>query len=70
VVGDAGRIISLEHFGASADHQRLYREFGITPQAVAVAARDSIHDSTAAPRPGGHQQAAAPTTGGTGDQPA
>jgi transketolase len=70
IVGDAGRIVSLEHFGASADYQRLYREFGITPQAVAAAARDSIHDTTATPRPGGHQQAAAPTTGGTGDRPA
>jgi len=39
VVGDAGRIVSLEHFGASADYQRLYTEFGITPQAVAQAAR-------------------------------
>jgi transketolase len=70
IVGDAGRIVSLEHFGASADYQRLYRELGITPQAVAAAARDSIHDTTATTRPGGHQQAAAPTTGGTGDHPA
>jgi transketolase len=70
IVGDAGRIVSLEHFGASADHKRLYREFGITPQAVAVAARDSIHDTTTVARPGGHQQAATPTTGGTGDRPA
>lgn len=70
VVGDAGRIVSLEHFGASADYRRLYREFGITPQAVAAAARDSIHDTTATTRPGGHQQAAASTTGGTGDHPA
>jgi transketolase len=70
IVGDAGRIVSLEHFGASADHQRLYREFGITPQAVAAAARESIHDTTTLPRPGGHQRAATPTTGGTGDHPA
>jgi transketolase len=41
-VGDAGRIISLEHFGASADYQTLYREFGITAEAVVAAARDSI----------------------------
>jgi len=70
VVGDAGRIVSLEHFGASADYQRLYREFGITPQAVAAAARDSIRDAAAPVRPGGHQQTSAPTTGGTGDRPA
>ncbi|MFF3886186.1 transketolase [Streptomyces sp. NPDC001914] len=69
VVGDAGRIVSLEHYGASADYQRLYTEFGITAQAVAAAARDSIRDTQQAPRPGGHQQAATPTGGGTGDRP-
>jgi transketolase len=69
IVGDAGRIVSLEHFGASADYQRLYTEFGITPQAVAAAAHDSIGDASGAPRPGGHQLSATPTTGGTGDQP-
>jgi transketolase len=42
LVGDAGRTISLEHFGASADYQTLYREFGITVEAVVKAARDSI----------------------------
>ncbi|MFG3590780.1 transketolase [Streptomyces sp. NPDC047990] len=68
VVGDAGRIVSLEHYGASADYQRLYTEFGITPEAVVAAARDSIHDTTRAPRPGGHQQTAYPTEGGTGDR--
>jgi transketolase len=41
-VGDAGRIVSLEHFGASADYQVLYREFGLTSEAVTTAARDSI----------------------------
>jgi transketolase len=41
VVGDAGRSVSLEHFGASADYQTLYREFGLTATAVAKAARDS-----------------------------
>ena len=42
VVGDAGRIVGLEHFGASADYARLYEEFGITAEAVAGAARDSL----------------------------
>ncbi|GAA5118171.1 transketolase [Haloechinothrix salitolerans] len=37
--GDAGEIVSLEHFGASADYQTLYREFGITSDAVVAAAR-------------------------------
>jgi transketolase len=42
VVGDAGRMVSLEHFGASADYARIYQEFGITAEAVAQAAKDSI----------------------------
>ncbi|GGK74704.1 transketolase [Ornithinimicrobium pekingense] len=39
LVGDAGRMVSLEHFGASADYETLYREFGITAEAVVEAAR-------------------------------
>ncbi|WP_238146697.1 transketolase [Ornithinimicrobium murale] len=42
LVGDAGRSVSLEHFGASADYETLYREFGITAEAVAAAAQESI----------------------------
>ena len=60
IVGDAGRIVSLEHFGASADYQRLYREFGITAEAVAAAAHDSIHDADTDARPGGHPADASP----------
>ncbi|WP_053688641.1 transketolase [Streptomyces sp. WM6372] len=41
-VGDAGRIVSLEHFGASADAKVLFREFGFTPEAVTAAAKDSL----------------------------
>jgi transketolase len=41
-VGDAGRIVSLEHFGASADAKVLFREFGFTAEAVAAAARESL----------------------------
>jgi transketolase len=41
-VGDAGRIVSLEHFGASADAKVLFREFGFTPEAIAAAARESL----------------------------
>ncbi|MFI6149360.1 transketolase [Streptomyces sp. NPDC051109] len=41
-VGDAGRIVSLEHFGASADAKVLFREFGFTPEAVTAAAKESI----------------------------
>ena len=42
IVGDHGRIVSIEHYGASADYARIYTEFGITAQAVADAARDSV----------------------------
>ncbi|MEV5771775.1 transketolase [Streptomyces antimycoticus] len=41
-VGDAGRIVSLEHFGASADYKVLFREFGLTAEAVVTAARESL----------------------------
>ncbi|MFD5989067.1 transketolase [Streptomyces cyaneofuscatus] len=41
-VGDAGRIVSLEHFGASADAKVLFREFGFTADNVAAAARESL----------------------------
>ena len=46
VVGDHGRIISIEHYGASADYQRIFREVGITAEAVAAAAEDSIRVAT------------------------
>ena len=71
VVGDAGRIVSLEHFGASADYQTLYREFGITAEAVAAAVRDSIATAAGGVEaivPGGVQQTSAPSSTGTGDQ--
>ena len=42
LVGDSGRIISIEHFGASADAKTLFREFGFTPEAVVKAAKDSL----------------------------
>jgi transketolase len=45
-VGDAGQIVSIERFGASADYARIYQEFGITAAAVADAARDSIRDGS------------------------
>ncbi|MDI5976314.1 transketolase [Amycolatopsis magusensis] len=41
-VGDTGEIVSIEHFGASADFATLYREFGITAEAVVDAARRSL----------------------------
>ncbi|HZW45443.1 MAG TPA: transketolase [Dermatophilaceae bacterium] len=45
VVGDAGRIISIDHYGASADASTLFREFGFTPAAVVAAAKQSIQSA-------------------------
>lgn len=42
-LGTSGRAVSLEHFGASADYQTLYREFGLTAQDVV----DTAHTSAA-----------------------
>jgi transketolase len=42
IVGDAGRSVSIEHFGASADYKTLFQKFGITAEAVVEAARESI----------------------------
>jgi transketolase len=42
IVGDNGRIVSLEHFGGSADFKTLYAEFGITAEAVTLAAEESL----------------------------
>jgi len=41
-LGDAGRSVSIEHFGASADYETLYREYGITTEALVAAAEASI----------------------------
>jgi transketolase len=41
-IGDHGQAVSLEHFGASADYLTLYREFGITTDAVVAAAKKSL----------------------------
>jgi len=41
-VGDAGRSVSIEHFGASADYKTLFREFGMTTEHAVAAAKDSL----------------------------
>ena len=41
-VGPYGESVSLEHFGASADHKTLYEQFGLTAERVAAAARSSL----------------------------
>ena len=42
LVGDAGESVGVDHFGASASEAVLYKEFGITAEAVAAAAKRSI----------------------------
>lgn len=42
IVGDSGRIISIDHFGASADGALLFEKFGITADAVVAAAKDAL----------------------------
>ena len=41
-VGDRGRSVSIEHFGASADRKTLFREFGITTEAVVAAVKETL----------------------------
>ncbi|MGV0579192.1 transketolase [Mycolicibacterium elephantis] len=42
LVGDTGEIVSIEHYGESADYKTLFREFGFTPEAVVAAAERSL----------------------------
>ena len=42
LVGDTGRIVSIEHYGESADAKTLFREFGFTAEAVADAAEQVV----------------------------
>jgi len=41
-IGTRGRFVGMRSFGASAPAAALYAHFGITADAVAAAARDSI----------------------------
>ncbi|MEV7429175.1 transketolase [Nocardioides sp. NPDC092400] len=45
-VGDHGRMVSIDRYGASADYARIYEEYGITARSVADAARDSLRVAT------------------------
>jgi transketolase len=42
LVGDTGEIVSLEHYGESADAKTLFREFGFTAEAVVDAAERTL----------------------------
>jgi transketolase len=41
-VGDQGEVIGLTRFGASAPYERIYRELGLTPDAVVARASGSL----------------------------
>ena len=42
VVGDKGISIGIDHYGASADYKTLYKEFGITSEAVVLAGKKAV----------------------------
>jgi transketolase len=45
-VGDAGRIVGVNHYGASAAYTVLYEQFGLTDEAVVAAAKESLEAAT------------------------
>jgi transketolase len=51
LVGDAGRIISINHYGASAAGSLLFKEFGFTPETVVTAAQSSLDAATGTTAP-------------------
>jgi transketolase len=42
VVGDSGEVISIDHFGASAEGSVLFEQFGFTPDRVVAAAHAAL----------------------------
>ena len=47
IVGDTGRSVGIDHFGASADYKTLFEKFGITADAVVEAARATVKENNA-----------------------
>ncbi|GAA3901793.1 transketolase [Microbacterium invictum] len=45
IVGDTGRTVGIDHFGASADYKTLFQKFGVTADAVADAARATVKEN-------------------------
>jgi transketolase len=64
LVGDAGRSIGIDHYGASASGSVLFEEFGFTPHTVVTAAKESIE---AAGGPTGSVHTAASGSAGPAD---
>ena len=42
LIGDAGITISLEHYGASADAKRLFKEFGFSVEAIVARVKAAL----------------------------
>ena len=47
LVGDAGEVIGITTFGASAPYKQLYQKFNITPQAVVDAVKTALRKAKA-----------------------
>ncbi len=45
LVGDTGRTVGIDHFGASADYKTLFEKFGVTAEAVVEAARATVKEN-------------------------
>jgi transketolase len=41
-VGDHGRSVSIDHFGASADYKTLFQKFGMTTEHAVAAVKESL----------------------------
>ncbi len=48
IIGDHGRAVGIDHFGASADYKTLFEKFGVTADAVVDAARATVAAAQAA----------------------
>jgi transketolase len=44
IIGDQGRALGLDHFGASAPYQKLYQEFGLTVERIVEVAKQVTAD--------------------------
>ena len=64
IVGDAGRTVSVETYGASADYKTVFQKLGVTVDAVVEAARESLEAARGDGSPGGAEHA----EGGTADR--
>ena len=51
IVGDAGRVISINHYGASASAGTLFSEFGFSGETVAAAAKESLEAASSTETP-------------------